>query len=275
MKTTSDFFSVPRFLAYLRVLWAESGKRMLLLILLGFVVLCIFHFTNFFNVARLELYAEQPHLVASRSADFMLGTVLKTSAMVFAILLVITPVLSLPNRGDKGGMQSFLLLPASRFEKYLGSLTFTLVSVLLTCLVCVAADFARLGYISAVYPTLAGYIHPILTDLSVSDGNDGVVLMFCLMGIAFGIAFFRVGRTFFKRWAVLKTMAASTVFSFVLTWMLANGVLDFPSEYNYPRAEAIYPKDEILLWHISILIFVTVLVFEYCVYKRLGENEYR
>ncbi len=273
MTHTSDFFSAQRFLQYLRTLLTSNGKRLLLLMLLIFLGLCIWYFTYGFDASTLSFYAKEPHRVSRFPTDFMMSICLKASFLALLTSLAIGIVISLPDRRDKGAVQRFLLIPASRFEKYMGGLALMCILFLSTCAIIVLADYARIAYISAVYPTLKDCVHSIITDVDWSmivDPKESTSVL--LMIFLFFTSLVRLGRVFFKRMALLKSSALIFTGTFLVVWLSVEDIL-FPHGYVYPRFEEIYAYDCTIHLHFDIFFLATLLFHEWLVYKRLGDIE--
>ncbi len=272
MTHTSDFFCAQRFLQYLRTLLTSNGKRLLLLMLLIFLGLCIWHFTYGFEFNTLSLYAKEPHRISRFPTDFMMDRCLLASLLALLTSLVIGVAMSLPDRRNKGTVQRFLLLPASRFEKYTGGLTLMCILFLLTCAIIVVADYARVAYISAVYPTLKDYVHPIIIDIDWSMiVEPEEARPFFLTIPLFCISLLRLGRVFFKRLALLKSSALILAGTFLVAWIRFD--VFWSHGYVYPRIKEIYADYGTEYLHLNIFLLACTLFHEWLVYKRLGDIE--
>ncbi len=273
MTHTSDFFCAQRFLQYLRTLLTSNSKRLLLLMLLIFLGLCIWYFTYGFDASTLSFYAKEPYRVSRFPTDFMMSICLKASFLALLTSLAFGIVITLPDRRDKGAVQRFLLLPASRFEKYMGGLALMCILLLLTCAIIVLADYARIAYISAVYPPLKDCVHSIITDVDWSmivDPKESTSVL--LMIFLFCISLLRLGRVFFKRLALLKSSALILAGTFLAGWLTFES-LYYDSRYVYPRSEEIYADAGIANLHLNIFLLACTLFHEWLVYKRLGDIE--
>ncbi len=271
MNVQSDFFSPARFGRYLNLCAVEQLRPMLLVGAVGFGVLLIFLFS--FTMENYAYLAENPERLAhyvkyGRSLDGEEGTaIFMIAAYAVTVFAATFSLQQLKNREER---LHFFLLPASRFEKYLGSLAAVLAFWGLFLLVFTAADFVFLTVAKAAYPTLASLLKPSLLTISweshrnIIMGN-GAALLFLLSSIRFGTLVW-------PRHSLLLTLGVLFLLGLGALWAIEwmNNAW-FSSVYFYPRAASLGHIDE-AAWLLGVSACWT-LFLEGLIYFRLGETE--
>ncbi len=271
MNVQSDFFSPARFGRYLNLRAAEQLRPMLLVGAVGFGVLLICFFC-----LTMESYAYLASNPESLGHSVRYGWSLDggEGKAIFLIaayaVTVFAATFSLQQLKKREERLHFFLLPASRFEKYLGSLAAVLACWGLFLLVFTAADLVCLTVAKAAYPPLASLLNPSLLTISwerhryIIMGN-GAAMLFLLSSIRFGTLVW-------PRHSLLLTLG--TLFLLGLGALWAIQWMDdawFPSGYFYPRAASLGYIDE-TPWLLGGSACWT-LFLEGLIYFRLGETE--
>ncbi len=269
MNARSDFFSMPRFLKCLRLTLAENYRLLLMLTIISFCALCVM--IPLFCNAGLSYYEEDlsrlPFIVVEGGGEIMDEMVVMIS-LAFTYVGGAAGAFSLMRMSSKQGRQRFLLLPASRTEKYLASVVHILVIWLLFFVTFCIADFLRVVVYEAIYPSLAPYIYPLISNPEKYVRSQNIPISFLSFSLL-AQSFLRLGTLFWRSHPYIKT-AAALLLTVIIGALTGSLFLEsvMPNGYYYPRYAAF--TDE-RLWF-SLFIGAT-LFNEWLVYLRLNETE--
>ncbi len=266
MNHTSDTFSAPRFLAYLRLLWQAKGKQMLAVAFALLTILCIFFFVICGN--DLDFLATNPHFIGEKCLSGGYDIIHDHCVASITFMLIIYSLyaiwVSLKDVRSKEKRMRFLTLPVSRFEKYAGSLAILLFAGVLFLAACAIADGIRIVVYEQIYPTLPYFrslIMPLGRDLSESDTLLFLAILLCNLTIL--------------RYALLcnpwKVIAAGIAYDAIMTGSLLLTVeLFYEDGYYYPRM-AFFIEFFRESSNIVLLLLAFTLFHEWMVFMRFGE----
>lgn len=224
----NNTFSAKRFGTYflhdLRRLWANAG---LSLLILGLIPVIVWFVTGVYTVLTVKEWMLPP--VEARA--------ICVSLAAFVTVLII-PARTYGFITDKRAGSEWLMIPASRLEKF--------VSMILVTIVVVPAVFTGLSFISDWLLSLTSDKYGMaLASFNLNDAIDvssdelhiaGNGFWFVYMGVSVSLLTMLLGALFFKKQKVAKTILAllgiSFVFSVIGIPVIVNDLVDFESLFD-------------------------------------------
>ena len=270
MMSKNNFFDLHRFINLCRKEMVEGWKVNLLRMLLMYGALTVFFiFMGFNDYERATTLMKDPVVEGSLRVFLVAG----------CIYGCISASLIMERMKTKAGRFSFLMLPATSFEKYVARwLVFTVVFVVAYLVAFELADYTRVVVCSLSFPDVKGITPTSLRLLFLwNDGNEIVYqsasdVLISVCSYLFLQSFFVLGSTVWPKNAFLKTFATGLglffTFLFISTLLvkaLVQGSTNVNWNFNLLDAENVY---------VASCIFFLLALFNWVLaYFRFKESE--
>jgi F0F1-type ATP synthase membrane subunit c/vacuolar-type H+-ATPase subunit K len=230
MMITNNFFSLERYFLLCKKDFKESWKTMLLRFVMVYAILTIlFVFFSFDQSSNLN---EESYLQYYSSSIFLFWG----WGCVFASLMM-------GEMSTKAKRISYLMTPATVFEKYISRLVIAVVLFIIAFLIAFKmADYTRLAICLIRYPELK--FHSL--DLIGFIGHKSLIVNWLDFFYRFSIylffqSLFVLGSTLWYKKPFLKTLAAGAIISLVFVivdgtlihFLFKDGIVDFSHSMEY------------------------------------------
>lgn len=221
MNTKNNFFDLARFALYLRMQWSIHKRAIFFSYLLAYGLL-VFTYCWYCYIMYSSLYGREYAVydpcwlyVGAVGICYLVFMSALAGARSFSIL------------GTKLGRLSFFTLPASTFEKFLGSLLGVIILQVVSYGVVVLADLTRVAVFSTVYDE-ATFVLPV----------QFIYWLNSCWGVLLASSFMQLGAVCWQRLPSLKTgVVLFCMVLLILFVVFLKDKLFCYSEFCYPRQD--------------------------------------